>query len=337
MNVKRIYILLVAAVMIFLTAGQLRAQHYVGARMGIGSGTVRFYPSVETGSVVGLFSGGVSWKYYSPERFIGGVQADLMFMQQGYEELEYNYTENHTYQRKINSIMLPVMWQPHAYFARRRVRAFLNLGVTLSYNLSSTFKETQPDGTVIKGDYKTTPSKDNTMAYGAVGGLGIGWLSDRWEFFGEFRYYLGFGDLYRNRTKYQVPDGQRQNPLRSPLDGMQFSVGVYYRLGQGGILSLPASSVAAKLETMEAVRSMDAELENLGIPLTKKDERRLRRSERQAEKQRRRNQSATEQMQENQTIEESIDVLEEQRLEGGDSETQQTISQEEEAVYEDGR
>lgn len=326
---KRIYLLAAVVVTVLAATTSSRAQHYIGARMGIGSGTARFYPNVEMGSVFGLYSGGVSWKYLSPERIVGGVQVDLMFMQQGYKELEYDYTKDHTYERKINSIMLPIFWQPHAYFARRRLRAFLNLGVTLSYNISSTYVETLPDGTVYKGDYDMVLSKDNSTGYGLCGGFGVGWLSDRWEVFGEFRYYMGYGDIYRNRNKYQVPEGEKKNPLRSPLDGMQFSVGVFYRLGKGDVLSQPASSVVAKLETLEAMKSMDSELEELGIPLTKADERRARRDEKIAEKQRRRNEAAQEKMKDAEQPEQGAEVeaSETEQVEGSGSQATQVVSE----------
>ena len=122
----------------------LHAQHYIGVKGGFGGGTSRFFPKEEMGTVWGLYSGGISWKYYSYERYLGGVEADLLFMQQGYRH--YTLLDNlpgdtTTYmEREINSFVLPIFWQPHFYFFQRKVRLYLNLGVTFSYNMNSQYK-----------------------------------------------------------------------------------------------------------------------------------------------------------------------------------------------------
>lgn len=222
-----------------LATGTAGAQHYVGIRAGAGSGSYRVYPPQETGSVWGLYSGGVSWKYYTDEKFVGGIEVDALWMQQGYRRFhtqripDSEQTERTGYyQRTMDVIMVPIMWQPHVYMFKQRLRVFLNAGVTFSYVLGSTQKEVSyVNDTSVSGKYDMMAIRDNRAGYGLTGGGGISWSAGRLEIFIDARYYIGYSDILKNRNKYE------ENPLRSPLDGMQFQAGIYWRLGKGGIRS----------------------------------------------------------------------------------------------------
>ncbi len=252
-------ILVCSAVLALSAVSPAVAQHYIGIRGGWGGGMGRIEPKPdEQGTVWGLYHGGISWKYYSREKAVGGVQADLLFMQQGFRSYDLSdVPEGSTekaeresyYQRTVNSITLPIYWQTHGYLFMRRMRVFLNLGVTLSYNFSS--KEESHNyvhNETTGGTYDMRLERDNPLTYGLGGGAGIGWSFDRLEILFEGRYYFGYGDIYRNRNRYEL------NPLRSPLDNIQFSLGVYWRLGKNGIISPPSPKVAAKLREYEEAR-----------------------------------------------------------------------------------
>lgn len=251
-KIKHILFLIVLLTTI-CSSNQAAAQHYVGIRGGIGGGTSRFYPKDEMGTVWGLYHGGVSWKYYSHERYVGGLEADLLYMQQGYKRFSEQYSiptdptdTTGYYSRKVNTIMVPMFWQPHVYFFQQKMRVFLNLGVTFSYVLSQT-EETgsKKQGVISKGDYKMKTTRDNRWGYGLCGGGGVGWAIGKFEVVGEVRYYIGYSDIMRNENKYET------NPLRSPLDGLQGAVAVYYRLGKGGIIARPSRKAAAKMAAAE--------------------------------------------------------------------------------------
>ncbi len=233
---RKLYII---AVVFFASAGAAHGQHYLGVRAGVGNGTARLFPQREMGTVWGLKSGGASWKYYSEEAFVGGIALDAMWMQQGFREY-YMETDEETserrrvgyYQRKVDVAMVPLMWQPHIYTFRQRVRVFLNAGVTLSYVLSSEEKEvSMVTGEQTGGKYELLTTRDNRMGYGLCGGGGLAWVKGRMELFAEARYYIGYSDILKNRNKYE------ENPMRSPLDGLQIQAGVFFRLGKGGIRS----------------------------------------------------------------------------------------------------
>ena len=54
------------------------------------------------------------------------------------EKKDYLY-----YSRHVNSIVLPVVWQPHVYMFRNRMRVYLEAAATFSYNFSSTYENEQ--------------------------------------------------------------------------------------------------------------------------------------------------------------------------------------------------
>ena len=118
------------------------AQHTVGFFGGGGMANGRFEPTQETKPIWGVITFGASWRYYSPQRVVGGVGADLEFIQRGFQvatntsrvddEKDYLY-----YTRRVNSLSLPIVWQPHTYMFNRHLRLYGEAGITLSYNLSS--------------------------------------------------------------------------------------------------------------------------------------------------------------------------------------------------------
>jgi hypothetical protein len=229
-------------VLMLLGVGSASGQHYFGVRAGIGNGSSRFFPMREMGSVWGLKSGGVAWKHYTDEQFTGGIEMDAMWMQQGYREYEMIPSRENPdirerggyYQRTVDVVMVPFMWQPHLYMFRQRLRIFLNAGITFSHILSSEERTVNyAAGIDQRGKYNLISIRDNRFGYGLVGGGGISWAFGRLEIFGEARYYVGYSDVLKNRNKYSDP----YQPLRSPLDGLQFQAGVFYRIGKGGIKS----------------------------------------------------------------------------------------------------
>ena len=103
-------ILLLSIVM----CGTLHAQHYLGVRGGWGGGSARFTPARETKLEWGLYSGGLSYKFYTAQKYVGGIQIDLQYMGRGFA-YDLQSKSDSSYHRTINSFELPFMWQPHIY------------------------------------------------------------------------------------------------------------------------------------------------------------------------------------------------------------------------------
>lgn len=239
-----------------LCASTVAGQHYVGVKGGFGGATGRFYPmyypvsggdqTFEHQTEWGKKTAGIMWKYYGTQQVLGGVGAELEFQQRGYtiatsgiNTPERNYTVR---RRTLNSITMPLVWQPHLYFAKRRVRVFLSAGVTLSYNLDGggkyieqTWRGGELTGTTTV-PYTMHTARDVRWNYGWLGGFGFGVLVGRMEVFAEGRYYYGMSDILRTKTKYIFNE---MGSIRSELDNVSITMGVYFRLGKGGIKEAP--------------------------------------------------------------------------------------------------
>lgn len=245
---RRLFLIFVFwAALIVGAANPASAQHTFGLSGGAGSSTVRFYPKQETKSVLGGYNFGLSWRYYSLPRFVGAVGADLEYMQRGFS-YGYAYTtsideqgkeqrEYYYYNRNYNSIMLPIVWQPHIYLAKNHIRLYLEAALTISYNFAGDWEY---EDTGEKGPYDWRLERDNRWAYGLAGGGGFALLFGRCELGVRARYYFGYADLLRNRNKYydNATDGAenpfRLTPLRSPQDNINISVTLAYRFNKDG-------------------------------------------------------------------------------------------------------
>ena len=143
--------------------------------------------------------------------------------------------------------MLPIVWQPHIYLFKNRMRVYLDAAAFFSYNISSTFINEEAanssrgqDKGPWRGEYGFKVARDNRWGYGLAGGGGIAVLVKQLEFSVRVRYYFGYSDLLRNHNKYagNSTDGNEnpfpQTPHRSPLDNLTFSIGVSYRFNKSG-------------------------------------------------------------------------------------------------------
>ena len=232
---------IVVWVLLCLACEKLPAQNYVGVRAGYGGGTSRLYdiPNPDYRYVWGLTNYGVSWKYYSADRVVGAVQVDLEFLQRGFAIANYQGDSSATYKRTLSAINIPFSWQPHVYFFHRHLRVFLNAGVNLSYNVASSESLTNKTGVMFDRPYTMQLNRDNRFGYGLSGGFGFGLLFGRMEYFLEGRYYFGYSDILKNGVIYYG------NPQRSPLDNINLSFGIFYRLGKGGIKSPTQAQINA--------------------------------------------------------------------------------------------
>lgn len=234
--------------MALLCCSRATAQHTFGVLMGYGTSNGRFDPNQETKTVVGRYSGGVSWRYYSPQPGIGSFSigsfgVDLEFLQQGYsfatnasfveENEDYLY-----YTRRLNSIVMPIVWQPHVYMFKNRVRLYIEASATFSYNMGSTYDNVEAGE---QGTYDFKLVRDNRFGYGIAGGGGLAFLFNQFELNFRARYYFGLADILKSRNKYSgnAIDNPAENPfamspLRSPLDNINISIGLSYRFDKDG-------------------------------------------------------------------------------------------------------
>lgn len=245
------------------TMGTWAQRQYIGLRGGWGEGDIRLYPHWTSPPVWGKLNGGVYWVYYGggkenaylADNYTGGICIELELLQRGFEyaALDRN-TKRYTYGRAMNSIMLPIMWQPHAFALDGRLRLFLNAGATLAYNLDEGSKEYYIDnitGEREEFDYEWLTYRDNRFCYGLVVGLGAGWNFKHIEVMLEGRYYFGYSDIVKRKTI-----NLETQFLRSPIDNINVSLGVAYHWEHSGSLALgPAQRKAAKAAKMDDLPS----------------------------------------------------------------------------------
>lgn len=261
-------ILTLALLMVaLLSLEPLRAQHTFGVLGGYGSGSEKLYTAVEGRTLYGLQNYGVSWRTYSAERYVGCFGLDLIYMQRGFsfspatisatDEVRYYYTRN------INSLMLPIVWQPHLYIFDHRVRLFFEAAATFSYDINSTYdndyaRQVYANAGIFEGEfsgeyhYKT--ARDNRFGYGLMGGGGLAYLTRKFEFLANIRYYYGLSDVVRNRNKYydNGTDGFENpfslSPIRSPIQNLMISFGVNYHFGAEGFAAWETKRVKVKMK-----------------------------------------------------------------------------------------
>ena len=234
------------------------AQHTLTLVGGTGATYARFYPSAETNWIWMADSYGIAWRYYSDKpRFVGAVGIDLEYMERGYT-YGYGYTSKYVddkeirtyefYQRNYKSMMLPIVWQPHFYLAKNRLRLFVEAAFVLSYNFSSDYSyqyDRHP-----AGKYEWKVPRDNRFGYGLLGGVGFAVLINQLEIGFKARYNFGYSDILKNRNKYysnttdlvtneqgiKVPAENpfTYSPLRSPVDNLTFSLTLGWRFNKRG-------------------------------------------------------------------------------------------------------
>jgi len=273
--------LLIVVISVMLSAVPAAAQHYLGGRLGYGMSFGSFDTGESTklkmGNVWNRWSGGVAWKYYSSdlhngkvEKYLAGISMEIEFLQKGYEFYQKNISGEFTdqsYRRTFSSIHVPLIWQPHINMFGNRFRIFLNAGVWFSYNLpNSKFEYLDAGKVTATYDYKNILIRDNPFGYGLCGGLGFDISFERCTISVDARFYYSFGDVLRNRTKYPNsvkpstdpdydPTFVIRNPLRSPVNNINVSVGVFYRLTDG-----PYNPRQSKRAVRRAEERMEAQL-----------------------------------------------------------------------------
>ncbi len=271
--ITKIFTLVAALLMLGQSA---QAQHTVGVFGGTASATARFFPKQEMKSIWGLGNFGASWRYYSLPRFVGAVGADLELLQRGFsygytyktfldekgnEQREYSY-----YTRQLNSLMLPLVWQPHFYMVNNHIRVYLEAALTFSYNFGGDYSYSDKDES---GKYDWRIERDNRWNYGLAGGGGIALLLGRYEVGFRARYYYGYADLLRNRNKYydNATDGPENpfsyTPLKSPIDNLTFNITLAYRFNPDGFLEWTYKPTRHRGEKREFKFSNEGDMGNM--------------------------------------------------------------------------
>ena len=197
----------------------VKVDHYIGIRGGYVMGNARFEPTRQTEYKMGLILGGLVYKFDVPaQKYVGCIEADINVFQ--------SFESDDVYERKWNSIEIPILWQPYLPLSKGGSRFYLSAGPYFSYAYSSEYREfNQATGEVYEqGKYEYDPTRDNRWEYGITFGAGLLFAIKRFSISAEFRYNIGLSDVLKGVTKYEG------NPFRSPVDQLAVSLGVNYKL-----------------------------------------------------------------------------------------------------------
>ena len=204
----------------------VKVDHYVGIRGGYAMGNARFEPTRQTEYKMGLMLGGLVYKFDVPaQKYVGCIEANINWSQRGYRVFQ-SFESDDVYERKWNSIEIPILWQPYLPLSKGGSRFYLSAGPYFSYAYSSEYREfNQATGEVYEqGKYEYDPTRDNRWEYGITFGAGLLFAIKRFSISAEFRYNIGLSDVLKGVTKYAG------NPFRSPVDQLAISLGVNYKL-----------------------------------------------------------------------------------------------------------
>lgn len=250
-------LLLVFAFSVAMTT-ESAAQHTIAVTGGSGMATARPYPDQEMKAIWGTYQVGLSWRYYSMPRFLACFGVDVELLQRGFSFAPFasfyeNKKEYKYYTRTLNSIMIPIVWQPHAYLFKKHLRIYLEAAPTFSINFASKFRNEedryiwsgyQPLDGPVSGKYEFHAERDNRFSYGLRGGGGFDLIFGQIEVGFRAIYDFGYSDILRNRNKYYDNKLDWENkpgenpfyltPLRSPLDNLTVSLKVGFRIGKAG-------------------------------------------------------------------------------------------------------
>jgi hypothetical protein len=238
------------------------AQHTIAVTGGSGFATARLYPAQEMKPIWGTYQAGFSWRYYSMPRFIACVGVDVELLQRGFSFAPYPHfyeskKEYKYYTRTLNTIMIPIVWQPHIYLFNKHLRVYLEAAPTFSFNFLSKFYNEEeyiyaltesgavlPFEAIKEGKYDFRLERDNRFSFGLRGGGGFDFIFGQIEVGVRAIYDFGYSDILRNRNKYYTNnlDGVEKpgenpfynTPLRSPIDNLTISVKLGFRIGKAG-------------------------------------------------------------------------------------------------------
>lgn len=204
----------------------VEVEHHFGIRGGYAMGTARFEPTKQMDFKMGLIVGGLVYKFDVPsQKYVGCIETNINWSQKGYVMHE-SFDSDRVYERKYNTIEIPILWQPYMPLDKKGSRFHLSAGPYVSYAFNSTYRDynTVTGEVYSEGEYEYDPSRDNRWEYGLSFGAGILVAVKRFSISIEARYNISLSDTFKGVDKYEG------NPFRSSVDQINLTMGLNYKL-----------------------------------------------------------------------------------------------------------
>ncbi|MCC8142959.1 MAG: PorT family protein [Tannerellaceae bacterium] len=165
----------------------------VGASFGVNFSDVRFMPKVYTGWLMG-YNAGIMGRWNTHRNL--GLQAELNFSQQGWEEVFENEPE-YQYSRTINYIELPFL--THIYFGSNSFKFYVNMGPKIGYAIGESTSENLNGAAPNRANEQHDMPIEKKFDWGLCGGPGIEIRTKAGYFLLEGRFYYALGDIFNSR------------------------------------------------------------------------------------------------------------------------------------------
>ena len=165
---------------------------------GVSGGTtfssVTFNPKVQQATLMGATVG------FTGRMTMGnnvGIQAELNYSQQGWEEFYENYPE-YKYSRRLNYIQLP--FYTHIQFGGKNVKGFINAGPQIGYMIGESTKDNLSGEKPGRINEQHDMPVEKKFEWGISGGIGIEIRTGIGYFLLEGRYLYSLGDIYKTES-----------------------------------------------------------------------------------------------------------------------------------------
>lgn len=221
---------------------------YIGVRGGMNGGNITVQPFIPKKTNWGNYEGGIVFRRISGDKWVGGIQTELSYVQTSFKFLEKNESDS-SYIRSMTSLELPFMWHPYYGFGKKQnFRVFLNAGAYLSYMINSKYEYIDNfdlTSTYNRSDkYAFNRHLDVRLGYGLMGGAGFEvMLTKHIQMNVEFRYKFSFSDIWKYKSKVDpalsAPTEAEKAQMfgvtdysQSQVTQMGVSFGLMYRFGK---------------------------------------------------------------------------------------------------------
>jgi hypothetical protein len=203
MNIRKIYILLVALTAVLTASAQVgerRTDFAVGINGGAVVSTQDFNPTVATKYKMGK-TAGITLRYTSEKYFsmVCALQGEVNYTQYGWGE---NFEDvDASYERTLNYVQIPLLARLGWGKEQRGCMFYFLAGPTVGFFLNESTKS-EGDITQLLGHQEQHDMPlEKKFDYGITAGLGFE-LNTKIGHFGlDARYYYGLSDIYGNSKK----------------------------------------------------------------------------------------------------------------------------------------
>ena len=166
-----------------------------GVSIGTTFSSVTFNPKVQQATLMGATLG-LTGRMTMGENV--GLQAELNYSQQGWDEFYEDYPEL-KYSRRLDYIQMPLY--THVQFGGKTVKGFINAGPQIGFMIGESTKNQLNGEKPGRVNEQHDMPVEKKFEWGISGGIGIEIRTGIGYFTLEGRYLYSLGDIYKTESK----------------------------------------------------------------------------------------------------------------------------------------